>query len=422
MQSNENGNAAGILGERTRVRLRVLAVGICALALLAPSPALASSGARAAVPNPGTGNVLTGVACALASRCFAVGYYNNGSFAQLNQALRWNGKQWSVTSTPQPGGTTTSDRGSLAAVACPATNDCWAVGSYQDPNTGAGLNQILHWNGHKWSKTATPQPGETIAGFLRGLSAVTCTSTHDCWAVGLFTGKGFQFLNQTLHYNGKKWSQVKAPNPGGHAKTAFNQLDGVGCAAVSDCLAVGSIETSAYKNQALRWNGTKWAQVRTPQPGGSAGSVLTGDTCATATFCFAVGDFGQGNAQLNQTLRWNGNKWASVPAPNPAGNGFGDNNQLNGVSCASKTNCWAVGYSTANVAPTLNEALRWNGKQWAAKSTPQPGGTSTGTDLNELNGVTCLTRSDCWAVGFYQPGGPRLNQVLHYDGHSWSTG
>ena len=126
---------------------------------------------------------------------------------------------------------------------------------------------------------------------------------------------------------------------------------------------------------------------------------------------------------LNQALRWNGTTWSQVTTPNPEGTTANDANGLDGVRCTSPSNCWAVGsYGFIGSPPTLlNEALHWNGSTWTLVSTPDPGGTAN-LDSNTLRAVRCLTASDCWAVGDAQKnGGADLNQALHWNGTKWST-
>jgi len=69
------------------------------------------------------------------------------------------------------------------------------------------------------------------------------------------------------------------------------------------------------------------------------------------------------------------------------------------VTCASASDCWAVGdqSSCGGCAQTLIE--QWDGTSWSIVPSPNTGVA----DL--LYGVTCASASDCWAVGSYQPGG-----------------
>jgi len=64
---------------------------------------------------------------------------------------------------PQPGASR-----SLSGVACPAPDDCWAVGSYQTAK-GATMNMVLRWEGMGWQGVHSPTPGPGGA-----LTAISC--------------------------------------------------------------------------------------------------------------------------------------------------------------------------------------------------------------------------------------------------------
>src|SRR5207245_1044296 len=78
----------------------------------------------------------------------------------------------------------------------------------------------------------------------------------------------------------------------------------------------------------------------------------------------------------------------------------GTSSYLGGVACASASNCWAVGSYTnnSNVNQTLTE--QWTGTAWSIVTSPN---TSI-TQNNYLNAVTCASASQCWAVGYYVNG------------------
>jgi hypothetical protein len=93
------------------------------------------------------------VACAAPANCWAVGQYgtiSNGGGVVVNQALRWNGRKWSLAATPDPAGTANFDINGLWSVGCISPASCWAVGFYASGN-GVDLNQALRWNGTRWS-------------------------------------------------------------------------------------------------------------------------------------------------------------------------------------------------------------------------------------------------------------------------------
>jgi hypothetical protein len=122
----------------------------------------------------------------------------------VNEALRFTGKKWLVMSTPDPGGTSTMHMNVLAGVSCTAPSGCWAVGQVATPS--GALNQALKWNGKKWSAVFTPNPGGKGAKDRNQLNAIACASSKDCWAVGSEkNAKATAASDQMLHWNGRKW-------------------------------------------------------------------------------------------------------------------------------------------------------------------------------------------------------------------------
>jgi len=286
-------------------------------------------------------------------------------------------------------------------------------------------------------------PSASVSGAQYNfLNAVTCVSPSDCWAVGDYgrdvSTKKTEFemiLNQVLHWNGKTWAVVKAPNPGRTGKNDASNLTSVRCSSAANCWAAGSFGNVGQKkfvlrNQMLHWNGGKWFVTTVSSPAGtSTGAVneIQGLSCTSAVNCWAAGFYGSLNAAptkptlLNQILRWNGKKWLRARAPSPGPTSAGKADSLGGITCNSTTDCWAVG-EAGNIngaKDTLNTALHWNGTKWSAVSTPNPGGNGS-EDRSVLNSVRCTRSGNCWAVGVQQPNGqPALNQILHWNGKKW---
>jgi hypothetical protein len=63
----------------------------------------------------------------------------------------------------------------------------------------------------------------------------------------------------------------------------------------------------------------------------------------------------------------------------------GDLGAASSVSCVSSTDCWAVGFGIEHLS----------GGAWTSVSSPSLGGDAAGS----LSGVACPTADDCWAVG-----------------------
>ena len=77
-----------------------------------------------------------------------------------------------------------------------------------------------------------------------------------------------------------------------------------------------------------------------------------------------------------------------------------ENNYLKGVTCVSASECWAVGYYYNGILPVQTLIERWDGTSWAIVASPN----TSATQSNELFRVTCVSASECWAVGNYYNG------------------
>jgi hypothetical protein len=377
------------------------------------------------------------VSCTSATRCFAVGNYGNSAGATLNEVLRWNGGKWSPVSVPQPAGKAIDDMNSLSSIACTSPSHCLAAGYDQQAPSSTLipplLNEVLRWNGRRWSQVSVPQPAGTGDGKQNQLFGMACAAAGDCWATGLQKTRNNP-QNQALHWNGKKWKSIPTPHPG---KQSTLQRDA--CVSASDCWAAGLAVKGAHGtgpevNQLLHWNGKKWSQAVVPQPAGTSpqeGQLLAGVSCTSSSDCWATGAYtrnglkGQG---LNEALHWNGKKWSKFVTPQPAGTGAKDLNALLYDSCVSTSRCFAAGFTEAtkkNIArDPKNQVLSWNGKKWSEASVPQPASnTPQDSGAPGLYGIGCISASDCWAVGTTHLGSkssPFLNQILRLRANKWS--
>src|ERR1700683_584955 len=103
--------------------------------------------------------------------------------------------------------------------------------------------------------------------------------------------------------------------------------------------------------------------------------------------------------------------WSVVPSPAPGSN----SNQLNAVSCVSSSDCVAVGFYNGTISYiTQADALveSWNGTSWSVM--PNPAATSGGV----LNGVSCVSGSSCVAVGMTNSS---QTLVESWNGSAWSV-
>lgn len=404
-------------------------VGLGTEASAAPAtPAAAALAGRPSIPVLAP-TVLDRVWCPSATSCWAVGSADvQIGGPTLNQVLRWNGKGWTRVPTPNPGGTGIGEGVSeVAGIGCASPAMCWAVGSFSGPS-GSMLNQVLRWTGTTWSAVPAPDPGGRVSGDVSELDGVSCPSAGSCWAVGDYHS-GRTTLNQVLHWNGRKWGLVSAPSLAA-ASGDTNRLSDIRCTSPASCWAVGeSSHSGTQLNQILRWNGRRWSQTAAPDPGGKRSgdfSALSGVSCTSPLGCWAVGDYGssgQAGKTLNQVLRWNGRGWTLASSPHPGGTRSGADSTLSDVACTSPADCWAVGsyVASARTGAVLNQALHWNGSTWSLVRTPNPAGTASG-DSDSLYGIGCASFRKCWAVGLTaQAGEYWLSQLLRWNGTRWAV-
>jgi hypothetical protein len=79
--------------------------------------------------------------------------------------------------------------------------------------------------------------------------------------------------------------------------------------------------------------------VNSPDLGGPGNDNFLNDVVATsAGNAWAVGNVASGLGDKTLILRWNGTRWERVASPDP-----GSGNDLNGVAASSATSVWAVG-------------------------------------------------------------------------------
>ncbi|MGH9104739.1 MAG: hypothetical protein ACRDZX_02670 [Acidimicrobiales bacterium] len=173
--------------------------------------------------------------------------------------------------------------------------------------------------------------------------------------------------------------------------------------ATSTCLAAPAYAASP-----------SWATVSivTPGPHPDFSTI----TCLSKTDCWSPG-YGtvtrKGIASTYAVMEhWAGTRWAPVATP-PLGA------ELGRVDCASAAECWVAGYAEASSGLDTPVLEHWGGATWTKVSLP-----SIAADKQSyLDSVTCLSRSDCFALGGAGAGAntPFHPIVLHFDGTTWSV-
>jgi hypothetical protein len=392
----------------------VVAIGQAALAVPQSAAAtLASASARVAR----SAGQLHAVAAVSAKDVWAVGCSGacNGPDSLI---LHWNGKKWSKVASPDPW----AGFDELTGVSAVSARNVWAVG--YDCNTANcnGLGNIfrtlvMHWNGKKWSTVASPDPSK-VSNLLYGVTAVSAT---DVWAAGSQTPDVSALLSTTLmlHWNGKKWSRVHSPT----VSDASTTLYGVSAASATDAWAVGNdctepacpdpgITTDTFT---IHWNGKKWLRVDSPSPS-TGNNVLFGVKTLGPDNAWAVGDT-NGSSGIDALIaHWNGKKWSQAASANPAA----EFNDLKAVSAVSAKDVWAAGDQLDTGLPYDTLTEQRDGSGWTAVASPN--GTNSQIEVNMLSGIAAISAKDVVAVGWTQTFGLDYQVlILKWNGTRWVT-
>ncbi len=254
--------------------------------------------------------------------------------------------------------------------------------------------------------TGSARPAAPLA-ISAGLTGVAAVSASSAWAVGCTGTECAKTV--TLRWNGTTWAQVPSPDPG-----TDHLITGVAAASDGSAWAVGCTGctgTSTFKSTRtliLHWNGTAWTRAPSPSPGYAQ---LMGVTATSADSAWAVG-YTTNSSNLEAyplILRWNGTTWTQWPNPGP------EMGTLDGVAALSASSAWAFGYaiSAADVVSTL--IWHWNGTAWTPVPSPSPG-----TD-SQITGVAAASADSAWAVGdAYSATSTTTPLILRWNGTAWT--
>ena len=346
------------------------------------------------IPDPGAGQ-LPGIWCTSSSSCEAVGRFDNGGTTETLAEV-WNGSSWSVQSTPNPAGVTSSQ---LNDVSCISASRCEAVG--QATVSGGNVQTLAEeWNGSSWTIKSTQDVGGATISELLGVS---CTAATSCEGVGESrTGSNFPALAEK--WNGSSWT-IQATSLG-----TFSPLEGVSCTAANACTATGS-------GLAARWDGSNWTMqtIAKPRGSGTSNADLSRVSCTDKTRCMAVGSFPLDAVETAVAEQWDGTKWTIKDTPINTAN---DSSGLFGVSCAFATACTAVGFYHDPNGP--DHALA---EDWSLRWQLQPPAIPQAAIASDLSAVSCPFVNFCAAVGGDEESGSVFNaEVETWNGSAWTLG
>jgi hypothetical protein len=241
------------------------------------------------------------------------------------------------------------------------------------------------------------------------LSAVSCSSSKVCTAVGYFTdatnrqgplaeawnGSGWRIQNTPNPIDGLQFPSAGVPcaSPSG-ACPPQDRFTDVSCTSPEACTAVGYFTNAAFVQVTLaeRWNGRSWIIENTPKPVGATQVALSGVSC-TAGSCTAVGSYTSRTGRLTALAeRWRNGRWSIARLRLPRGS---RRSSLAGLSCSSPQACEAVGFVSVRADHESPLVERLTGRRWSTVPIPRPDGAKS----TVLSSVACSSGRSCTAVG-----------------------
>jgi hypothetical protein len=233
----------------------------------------------------------------------------------------------------------------------------------------------------------------------RTYNNVTCFGSGSCHAVGDRQGANLTIADYT---GTLPWTLATVIGAG------KNNLKGVSCASASDCWATGDFGGGTVAdNSFYHYISGTWTLIRVDAANGNGNSVTNSTYnsvfCSTASDCWAV-------ASIATFAHYDGTKWTDYTqlpiAITPT--------TYNSVTCTSATDCWAVGDNFAS----LNQIWHWTGAFGAGGAWARDTTLSNATSYS-IKSVNCFVAGNCWAVGFVTA--TTTPVIFRYSGGAWSV-
>lgn len=256
---------------------------------------------------------------------------------------------------------------------------------------------------------------------LAGMTLIAAGASH-----GLAAPAGTAAVRATAAAGSPSiWRAVRTPNPGAPPPPGLSDIGftGVSAATAGDAWAVGTngLHSTPSRAFAEHWTGTRWTAVTVPGPAGRQ-TALQGVLDLGPGNAWAAGrSFGTSGSEPSRTLieHWNGQAWAIVASPDPAGGKSGFD-ELDAVAGTGPADLWAAGDDFFNGPGEIHMLFEhFNGTTWTATTTHIPGIAKS---------VAAISPDDVWAVGT-NPDGTRCGAgvpvcnntvAAHFNGRTWT--
>jgi hypothetical protein len=247
-----------------------------------------------------------------------------------------------------------------------------------------------------------------------GVVAISTTAANNIWTIN---------TNSTsLHFDGTSWTQQAMTTPIGTPQ-------GVAAISSDDAWAVGmglNNLTGVVSEIVENFNGKEWVVVPDVELTGKdfvdngVDEGIVNEEFVTSISALSANDIFAGGFVVTDAIiapfveHWDGTNWSLTPSL-PIHNGAADT-ELDGISLLSDTDIWAVGFTNINALAGVAESWHFDGKQW----TEIDGAPNC---FCAFGGVTAIAANDVWAVGyqlFPNDGFLAIPLAEHWNGTKWT--
>jgi hypothetical protein len=275
--------------------------------------------------------------------------------------MRWNGRKLETRFRWTSGG-------ELSAVTAVSINDVWVAGS-----DGGGRPLAVHFDGRGWRRVTLPPVGQ---GSLADIHAV---HSDDVWAVGSGGGDAARERALVMHFDGERWGIVDVHR----ASPSPSRLYAIDGTAGDDLWVFGSdgpYVAGAYDFDPLllRWDGCRWARVRSPGSGYKGWLFGSLDVSPAGDVWTVQQEFSYGGPTF---VRRSGPTRGVVTVFSPWEDDVIGGSDYD-LAAVSKTSTWAVGEMGM---------AHWDGRSWRDRPTPKNGAS--------LSAVSAISPTEIWSVG-----------------------
>lgn len=298
-------------------------------------------------------------------------------------------------------------------VSCVSTTFCMSViegrqtSSWNDPAD----TYLTKWDGGAWSLVPT-------SGWPTSFrpNDIACATTSLCLVAGgvdVFENMNLVTTPYLMLWNGSAISQVTLPS-------GVNTLQAVSCATATFCLAVGDSTETPRKSLVLRWDGTSITrESSTMFTNDTNNQVMLDVDCDTSRRCVGVTSINLGNSTFSGEILDRGavaGTWSRL-------SGRTDSlTQLQRVNCqpGQLGLCVIVGSTSNGTGAVLYDLGADMANKFRNISLPivPSGGLNNGVQPVKLS---CISTTRCLLVGAFMVEMPRTESyVAVWDGSTWT--